>query len=169
MTVAFEQVRALIPRLDPGERQKLKMLITRHPGSVAKTTAISVNPMTTDWLLQGILSELARRGHKHRIKSMEELRRIAPDYELSAGEVREALEEMLNVQMERILIRPSNSDFLTLGTVSARALIKYFEPRMTVALRPVLNVVGRTFEALENSFPDYLGSGMLPVLIQRKA
>jgi hypothetical protein len=165
MTAAFEQICALVPKLDPEERRKLKMLVTKHPGGAeAKRTALSVNGLQADWLLQGILTELARRGHKHHVTSMAQVRGLAPDYELSSQEVREHLEGLV----KRRIANPTRAELMTLGVAAAGALIDYFGPRMPIGLKPLLGVVSRTTEALEGSFPDYLRSGMIYCLVRRR-
>jgi uracil-DNA glycosylase len=164
LTAAFEQIRAMIPRLNPEERRKLKMLITKHPGAEVKRTATSVNALQSDWLLQGILAELTRRGHKHHVTSLAQIRSLAPDYELSSQEVRAHLERVLRRHIEN----PTRAELATLGVATARALMDYFGTKMPIGLKPLLQVVGRSAEALESSFPDYLRSGMIYCLIQRK-
>jgi uracil-DNA glycosylase len=164
VTAAFEQIRAMLPKLDPEERRKLKMLITKHPGAEVKRTAPSLNGLQADWLLQGILVELGRRGHKHHVASLAQVRGLAPDYELTSQEVREHLERLVKKHIEN----PTRAELMALGVVAATALIDYFGPRMPIGLKPVLNVVGRTTEAIENSFPDYLRSGMIYCLIKRR-
>jgi hypothetical protein len=154
----------MIPRLSPDERSKLKMLVTKHPGAEAKKTALSVNVLQSDWLLQGILAELARRGHKHHVASLAQIRSLAPDYELSSQEIRGHLESLVKKHIES----PTRAELATLGVAAARALMDHFESKMPLGLKPMLNVVSRTTEAIESSFPGYLRSGMIYCLLQRK-
>jgi uracil-DNA glycosylase len=164
VTAAFEQIRAMIPKLDPDERHKLRMLVTKHPGAKVKSLAPSVNGLQADWLLQGILAELGRRGHKHHVASLAQVRGLAPDYELSSQEVRAHLESLVKKHIEN----PTRAELMTLGVAVACALMDYFASKMPVGLKPMLNVVGRTTEALESSFPGYLQSGMIYCLIERR-
>jgi hypothetical protein len=161
MTAAFELVRANLLRCTPEERTKLKMLITRHPGTAAKKAAVSVNEVQSDWLLQGTLAELKRRGHKHYVESYAQIRSLCTNYELTSQEIREQLEQQVRKRIEA----PTRSQLLTLGTVSARALADYIHAWSPVGLKPMLQFTGRTLEALDNSFPEYLQSGMIGCLI----
>lgn len=163
MTAAFELVRANLLNCTPEERQKLKLLITRHPGTAAKRAAVSVNEVQSDWLLQGILAELKRRGHRHHIESYAQVRSLCNDFEMNSIDVRRELEH----QLTRKLPEPRRDQLLTLGTAAARSLASYIEAWRPIALKPMLQYAGRTMEALENSFPGYLGSGMIYCLIQR--
>ena len=164
MTVAFELVKSNLTRCTPEERQKLKMLIAKHPGTAATKAAVSVNEAQADWLLQGILSELKRRGHRHHVQNYAEVRSICSNFEMSSFEVRRELEH----QLMRRIPEPRRDQLLTLGFVSAQALAGYIQRWAPVALKPMLQFSSRTLEAIENSFPNYIASGMVYVLIQRK-
>lgn len=167
MTAAFELIQANLLRCTPEERQKLKMLITRHPGTKTKTTAISVNEVEADWLLRGTLSELKRRGQKYFVRDYTQIRSLCSDYEMASREIRDQLME----QIERHIEEPSDAQLKTLGSVSARALADYihtWRKGPPIALTPMLQNVGRTLEALEHSFPDYIESGMIGCLIDSR-
>ena len=159
MTTAFSQVQALIPKLAPEERTKIRMLLTKHAGVKESRAAISVNTARADWLLQGYLDELERRGQKYHVGGMAQIRVLCADYEMNAQAVRANLEEMLD--------EPSRAELLTLGTLIAKALIRRF-PKLPIGLQPLLSVTGRALEALDDSFPGYIAAGMLSCLITRK-
>lgn len=161
MTAAFAQVQALLTRLTPDERNKIKLLIAKHPGTAAKRSVASFNEVEADWLLQGILAELRRRGHKPHIKDMSQIRGLCVDYEMTSQEVREHLEAMLPSEVTAAELR-------TLGTITARALIDRFR-NVPIGLKPLLQLAGRSMEALDDSFPGYLGSGMIYWIVKRKA
>lgn len=159
-STTFAQVQALLPRLTPDERTKVRLLITKHPGTAAKRSAASLNEVEADWLLQGILNELKRRGQKPYVKSMAQVRDACANYEMSSKDVREHLEGMLPDDI-------SNAELRMLGLIIARALIDRFT-EAPIGLTPLLQLAGRAMEAIDNSFPGYLGSGMLYWLVQRK-
>lgn len=161
MTSAFEQAHALVPRLSADERNKLRLLLIKHSGERVKASK-AVNELDADWLLRGICRELERRGLPHHVGSMIEVRRMAPDYELSSQEVRQHLE----AQIEASWRTPTRTELFTLGNVAGGALADYF--KNSRSLKRLLNVAGRTVEALEASFPGYLQSGYVYVLLQRK-
>lgn len=166
MTAAFELVKANLMRCTPEERNKLKMLIARHPGTAVQKTAVSVNEFRNDWLLQGILDELRRRGHRHKIQNYAEVRKLCDTFEMDSTAVRRELEH----QLARHVSDPRFDQLLTLGFVSAQALARYiasWDKGPPVALKPMLQLVNRTLEAIERSFPNYLASGMIYVLVQR--
>ena len=167
MTAAFELVKSNLMRCTPEERQKLKMLITRHPGTAAKKAAVSVNELEADWLLQGTRDELKRRGHKHYVRDYAQIRSLCSDYEMASMEIREQLER----QVERHIQNPTLTQLRTLGAVSARSLAQYIQSWKKgppVALTPMLQNVSRTLEALEFSFPGYIQSGMIGCLIDSR-
>jgi hypothetical protein len=164
MTAAFELVKSNLMRCTPEERTKLKMLITKHPGTKAKTTAVSVNEVQADWLLQGMLTELSRRGHRHHIQDYAQVRSLCSNYEMSSQDIREQLEG----QVKKHIAEPSRAELLTLGTVSARALADYIHAWSPIGLKPMLQCTGRTLEALDNSYPDYIQSGMIGCLIDAR-
>ena len=164
MATAFEQVVASLPKLTPTERLKLKMLLTKHPGGAkADGRANSVNRVQDDWLLQGMLAELKRRGQVFYVPTTAHVQQLCAAYALESQAVREELERQICLQIER----PTGDQLKGLGVVCARALIRRFSDQ-SIGLQPLLQVAGRTLEALEDSFPGYLGSGMVYCLIQRK-
>jgi hypothetical protein len=136
------------------------MLLERFPGATKSTSnRVQSDRPEADWLLQGFLQELKRRNQPAVAVDWRMIRSIAPNYEVRAQEVRDYFEDNLP--------GTSRTELQALGAVLGRALAVYIEPRMPVALRPLLTNVGSTSEALENSFPGYLASGMLPLLIRR--
>jgi hypothetical protein len=110
-----------------------------------------------DWLLEGIFSELNRRGLMAGRVPLKRVKEIAPKYAVESERVRGLL--------MRGLRRPPYVQLLSLGRVSARALADYLQSWASVSLQSLLQNAGKTPEALDASFPDYLSSGMLTYLI----
>jgi hypothetical protein len=160
----LDQIRSLLPKLNGVERKKIAMLVAKYPGGATNGSVRSDNP-ELDWLLQGFISELKRRGHPVHLGSMTAVRQLAPNYEVASHEIRGYLER----QLDRSDGRPaSRTELVVLGGILGRSLAVHIEPRMPVALRPMLLNVDSTLEALENSFPGYLAAGMIPMLTGRR-
>ncbi len=163
---AFDEVRLQVSKLSTTDRRKLAMLLDRFPGSNIKSASRSES-LDADWLFQGYLKELKRRGAPDfTIRKMSVLRGIAPNYELASQEIRSYFESKIT--------RPAASptELLALGRVIGKALALYIESWKkgpAVSMRSLLLNVGSSAEALENSFPGYVASGMLPILIGRHA
>ncbi|MGH7490595.1 MAG: hypothetical protein ACREMY_34030, partial [bacterium] len=87
----FDQIRSLVPKLSASDRKKVALLVNQFKGGKEVTSDYKVNK---DWLLQGILQELKRRGHPS-FGSVENVRKVAPNYELVSQEVRLYFEEKL--------------------------------------------------------------------------
>jgi hypothetical protein len=84
---------------------------------------------------------------------------------MASQEVRNQLEEQVKTRIKE----PSRTELLNLGTLSARALADYIHAWSPVGLKPMLQFTGRTLEAIDNSYPDYLQSGMIGYLIEARA
>lgn len=161
----FDQVRAMVPSLNPADRRKLAMLLDRFQGSTSIKSVSRHESLDADWLFQGLLKELKRRGAPDfTMRKISFLRSIAPNYELASQEVR--------VYFEKKITNPSPTELSALGVILARALAAHIESWRngpTVSMRSLLLNVGSAAEALDNSFPGYVAGGMLPMMIGRRA
>lgn len=163
MLTAFDQVRSLIPSLSKIDRKKALMLLERFGGSDKGASSSRSESLQADWLLQGILKELGRRGQPSFNGGVVKLRGIAPNYELASQDIR--------AYYEGAILRPTPTELNALGVVLGRSLAKYissWQKSIPIALRPMLLNIERVPEALENSFPNYVAGGMLPMLVGRR-
>lgn len=139
------------------------LLATKFPGTGKASPRTGANNLESDWLFQGVVRELKRRGLPAFVGSPAMLRSIAPNFELSSQEVRTYFEQKLSGDPKP----PTRTELLALGAILGRSLAVHIEPRMPVTLRTMLVNVGNSVEALENSFPGYLAAGMLDKLVRR--
>jgi hypothetical protein len=168
MSNEYQQILRLLPAVTPEERKKLKVLVGAFKGGKSVQNSSqerypngNVNA-NGDWLFEGIIAELGRRGLNYRAPQVTQSR--SENYEQDSVFVRTRLEQNLKV----LVPQPKRAHFLALGSRSAHSLAEYISRWDTpLGLKFMLNNVSRTFEALDRSFPGYLASGMVGVLVQR--
>lgn len=152
-STTLNTVLKLIPQLNPKE---LIAVRDRVHFLVADTSA---GKLTDDWLTDGICNELVRRGL---LRKGMDWRRVAPkNYR---RDVAGAL-EFLFAALRRPLTTPEK---YALGRVVALALADYLANTPGFGLRVMLQGVRKVPEALDRSFPGYVASGMLYMLIMVK-
>jgi hypothetical protein len=157
----FQQAMGLIPKLTPDERRKLKVLIGGFLGGGAASRGKPekrVDGAVGDWLLAGIVWELARRGLGRSRIDAALVRRLVPAYEEAATEIRERLTKQLD--------KPRQEELVSLGRVVARAIADHRSPQTPLGLKFMLNNTRNALEAIDSSFPGYLAAGMLPYLLR---
>jgi hypothetical protein len=167
MTVAYQQALGLLPKMTQDERKNLRVALGQLRGTVASSGA-SEKISNDDWLFDGVIKELARRGLVYRLRDAAGIRRMAPNYEEESMLVREALEKSLRHGMPDF--RPAH--LTALGKSSARCLATYitsWKSKPTLGLRFMLINAGLTLEAIDCAFPGYISSGMVSVLVQRSS
>jgi hypothetical protein len=117
----------------------------------------------SDWLLTGILHELSRRGLHYHGQIDVSIIRLAPNY----GDVAASMRDELVHEFKRSHPQPKYAELLALGSVTARALAEYLiRVRAPVGLKTMLQNVGKVFEALDVSYPGYVQSGFLGMLVK---
>jgi hypothetical protein len=147
-------------RLNSADRKTFRMFVNGAPGGKDSPSG-SAESDSNDWLLTGILFELKRRGigyTRGRINTAEHSRTYAEE----SAMVRKELLRVLKLSIPQ----PKYQELLSLGSVVARALISYRGKKAYVGLKPLLNDVGRSLEAIDNCFPGYMASGMLGYLLR---
>lgn len=154
-----QQIQSLYRTLNSNERKAVKLFVTKFSGEAIEPATPSRNVRDDDWLLTGFISELHRRGFSYRKVDPQEL---APNYGDDARFVREQLIKHL----APIFPNPSYTQLLSLGSQVAKCLADRLQKTGPVGLKRMLASVGKTLEAIDDSFPDYLSSGMLYFLIQ---
>lgn len=157
----YDEVIKLLPKLTPEELQKVHVRVKGYlsvaGGATGRVTSDTPNFHNNDhdWLMDGIYSELRRRGllgEKQRLpKSV-----IPSTYEAKAAGVRMLL---LSYQKDK-----SGRLCAALGQTAARALAEYIELdlKFTVSPKMMFMLVDKIPVALDTAFPGYLTAGLLP-------
>lgn len=153
---ALQQVLKVIHTLQPEEQLEVKK---RVDFLLSSSPPHSSRSAVNDWLTEGIVTELIRRGQLH--KGMD-WKKVAPKgYQQSVDIVCDFLFDAVG--------RPLNTaEKYALGRVVARALADYLENTPGFGLKVMLQGVGKVAVALDASYPGYAASGMLGMLIKVK-
>jgi hypothetical protein len=118
-------------------------------------------PVVGDWLTNGILLELKRRGLTHGTGTV--WKRILPKgYAEECAEVRGLL-------LQRVHRALSPAEQHVMGQIVARALADYLIVRAPLGLRGMLTNIWNVPTAMEASYPGYLGSGFMELLLKGSA
>ena len=118
-------------------------------------------PDAKDWLLEGLYSELKTNGFDGMLPPYNKVPTITgyDDYVVfSAG---------LRAEFEKRVPNMTRLQKLQLGRVLARAYARELSQFPGVSLRAMLQQIDRLPDAVERSFPGYLRSGVLALLIHR--
>jgi hypothetical protein len=154
--IQTKEVLELIPTLPMQEVKRIRDHCTVALQLLGKQTEVEHN----DWLLEGIFSELRKRGLRETLPSNFRLKnsRSFAGYLDKSKLVRDAL----------LIAVPdlSRAEEYALGDVVARSLVRYVEAFSDVSVESVLRHVQYVPQALEKSFPGYLASGMLRALLK---
>jgi hypothetical protein len=149
----LEQALKLLPQLSPEEQLEVK----KRVDYLLKEIPTHPSRPADDWLTEGVCSELVRRGYLH--KGMD-WHKVAPKgYSKTVEVVREFLLKAVR--------RPLNTaQKYALGRLVARALADYLENVPGFGLRVMLQNLDKATPALDASYPGYVASGMLGLLIK---
>lgn len=154
---ALKEVIERLPKLsqkDLGEvRKRLEFFVQSSPEET---------PLK-DWLFNGIMSELRRRGLESRSARppVSEIKRAAPSYQMDAERVRTAL-------LAGLSFKPSPPELNILGVLSARALLEDLDGGPApVCLQTMLQNVSKIPGAVDRCYPGYLASKLLGILVRR--
>jgi hypothetical protein len=112
-----------------------------------------------DWLLRGLLCELRRRGLDNRASFS--VRKSSTSFVTQSERIRKLLIDAVPdmTLTERRL----------LGEIIGEALANYLVSiRQEVSLTSMLRHVGKVPQAMDHSFPDYIATGMLRLVIQTR-
>lgn len=169
MTSPLEQALSRVRALSGGDRQKLLLWLKNgagnKPGASGGERSAKAN-IASDWLLWGVLAELKRRGLSYREQGPADIRRLAPNYEAASEPVRAQLERCLRQGVPT----PGKVELYALGSLAARALAEYMESwegvRVPIGLKSLLNNIGKTLEAVDQSYPGYLRCGLIHCLLR---
>lgn len=159
-----KQINSALGKLTKEERRTVRAALDFLEGR--KSTGTTTQADTEDWLLPGIVAELRRRGLSYALPQ-KQLNKIAPDYATDSIAVRNDLRERLKRDKAQVSDdRIDHAELIAFGRVSARALADYLQPVAPIGLKFLLTNITKVPDALEASFPDYLSSGMLWILVQ---
>jgi hypothetical protein len=159
----LQQVLRLLPQLKPAEltevRNRLQFL-----GTPDET------PGTDDWLTEGIVSELVRRGLLRKQQDGFWRRSAPKGYSANAEVQREFLIDASRKDLPgRVCLPLSIQEKYALGRVVGRALADYLANTPGFGLKVMLQNINKIPEALDASFPGYVAAGRLSLLIKVKS
>jgi hypothetical protein len=164
--VSVKSIIAELPKLSPAELEIVATWVAANknlPGKSRATKARTVGD--DDWLLAGIASELSDRGLLPKEGGYGKLLRLPsyPVYKNTSPQVLDQLEPFLRLR-EKPWPRPR---LFALGKLFAYLLARYISYYPVEPDRMLKNI-GRLIVALEASFPGYLASGLIPILLERE-
>jgi len=141
-----------LPKLSNAELNSVRQRLSFLLGGEGKA-----KPVTNDWLLEGITSELRRRGLW--MKAYPLPQKLMPDgYADKAAFVREYLIKGCGAD------RLKSVELLVLGQVATGALADYLKRAKTpVSPKTLLSNVDKIPAALDAAFPGYWTAGALSV------
>lgn len=150
--ITYDQVKQAIPDLSARE---IKDLYNRVKVLLKAEPAVD----DTDWLLDGILSEL--RGNGIYVPAFSKIKSL-PIYS-SYAEKSEQLRTVLEKQGVATKIEKRQ-----LAIICSKCLIEYLKSFTDVSLHTMLLHIDYIPQALERAFPGYLSSRMLTFLLNKK-
>lgn len=153
--MSLREIRHLLTELKPNElaqlEQEVKFLRKAKP-SVGGP----------DWLLDGIITELRRRGviGPQSRPPMRVVLSLLPDYVEQAEAVRLGL-------LAGVRYKPQPPELLSLGAFAARALADDMDGGPApVCLQTMLQGLPKMLGAVDKAFPGYLGCGLLGFVLR---
>ena len=151
MSFKFDQILEELPRLS---QKQLGEIATRTSYLLSSAS----EDEAPDWITAGIMAELKARGL---VKNVHSYRHFLPkNYAAKAVEVEETL---INTNELRSFFTPPRK--YVLGRVAACALADYLSWMKSFGPHIMFARVLAIPEALEASFPGYLGAGRLDILV----
>lgn len=154
----LQTVLQILPTLSVPELEEVKskaqagLVLSTLPGVPAPAGRFE-----GDWLLEGITHVLQSRGI---IRSGHSLMMID-------GKVKAALLEAQNGLLAAVGRPLKTVEKVALGRVTAEALADMISAYAPLGPKIMLQHIPKATQALENSFPGYLASGMVGLLIQQ--
>lgn len=154
----------VLPTLSPTELQQIRgktgALLSLGGGAAMASTSETVVRLELDYLLDGVIVELRRRGLvSQKFKLPPSL--ITPAYRQASLEVREHLSEYVG--------KLTAAENAALGKLCAESLARYLD-RGNVPLSPstMLKNIAKVPTAVDSSFPGYLETGSLSFCWKKK-
>ena len=158
--IEFRQWCSSIPDLTS---QQIRVVVNLF-GRQGQDITAPKNIPQEDWLLPGINQALMDRGLLTKASERFSRRGIIFDrYRKVSKAVREDLERLLRGQLGRKL---KSSDYIMYGLAVGNVMINWCDKRHMSPSRGVVIVnLTHCIEALEEAYPGYIASGMLPAAI----
>jgi predicted secreted protein len=155
----FPEVVAALPHLSRVELDQLALRLQALRGGSKLAKIVNKNQSPDDWLLHGVELELRRMGisNKYLVRGW---KTFAASYGERAEAIREKLEQHMGEGM-------TQAEKIALGRMAARALADYLRPIATISPKLMLSNIDKVLVALDQSYPDYLRTGMLRFLLHR--
>jgi hypothetical protein len=153
----YDKVISLLPQLSPEEANKV-MLSLKGLASVTPKRKEESTPVD-DWLLNGILDELRRRGLLSGQISRKRIECLCSDFN---GKLDRA-KALLLTGVPKL----STPQYLALGRIAGGALANYLTPIAPLGPKLMLNNVDKVVEAFEASYPGYRECGLITVMLPK--
>jgi len=162
---SVKQIISSLPSLSKADRDRIRQTIDFLDG---KGKSVVTKGSGEDWLTPGVLYELKRRGMSYPALNEQRLNSLAPNYIVDAAAIRADMRERLkHAKALTSNQRLDQAELIGFGRTAARALADYLQPIRPIGLKFLLTNIAKLPDAIEASFPDYLSSSMLGVLIGR--
>ena len=129
---------------------------------------ISINEVRQDWILDGILYELQRRGLGDTISGEFFIRnkQSFAGYAEKSERIRRLLEKNVPAEYGFPAHFLKTTDKLALGQICAHLLAREVDEFAPISLDTLLRNVGLIPEAFDSAYPGYISNNMLPMLIK---
>lgn len=146
-----------LPKLSSSDLDQISSRI-----SFLRDTSVSASPAEYDWLMEGFMSELRRRGLWS--GALAPRKSVIPgSYAKASAEVRAYLLQNLKT----VKLRPM--ELSALGTLAGSALVDYLtKARVPIGVKTLLLNADKVPAALENAFPGYWAAGLLAFISAKK-
>src|SRR5271166_4094703 len=157
--ITTDEILSTLPTLPGEDILKIGLMVES-----LKATLKIVNTEDDDWLLPCIVEEIKSRGLSYTIPDYFKIKR-AGDH---GGYARksEMIRKTLTAAFISIDVRSKVLDLYGLGCICAKALADLLDPIYTLSLDIMLRHVDELPQALEASYPGYLNSGLLYLLLK---
>ena len=156
----------ILPRLDGSELLKVRdkasallALTTTNPSPAAP-----LNGAHTDYLFEGVVAELRRRGLLGRDKRPNN-KSVPVSYATDAHRIRSLLNEHVGGRGF------SAAEYAFLGQLAIRCLASYLETHKSdepISCNLLCRKISKVPQALDESYPGYLEAGILPFALRSK-
>lgn len=118
-----------------------------------------------DWFLIGVTAYLKDKGLLHSMYPVISFK-ARKRYEEMGGGVRKDIHKLFRVQLKEI---PTSNQKMSIGLMVAECLAEWLKKRkIPISINTMVTHCHRSIEAIEESYPGYISSGLLPAIIGDK-
>lgn len=159
----LDQVLDLIKDLTSPELEIVRKHCAAYAG-IGPKKRIPISEVREDWILDGILHELRRRGLGETIPGEFYIR----NKQSFAGyaERAERIRTLFETSNRMYWLTSTTATKISFGRMCAQLLAKKVDEFAPISLDTMLRNVGLIPEAFENAYPGYISSELLPMLIK---